>query len=148
MSPVRVVVAVSAFVLFGFGITPSMSRGEERLPWQNDLATAQELSQKHGRPLLIFVMTKNCSFCTKMEQRTWSDDAVNQRLQTAFVPLRLDAGKHPELAAQFGVEGFPTTLIYGTNRKLLGHFVGYAPPDRVLQTLDQLLTSGRADQQR
>lgn len=147
MSSVRIVIAVTALVLMGFGITPSMSRGDERLPWQNDLATAQELSVKHGRPLLIFVMTKNCGFCTKMEQKTWSDDAVNQRLQTAFVPLRLDADKHPELATQFGVEGFPTTLIYSSNRKLLGHFVGYAPPDRVLQTLNQLLTPGRPDQQ-
>lgn len=148
MSSVRIVNAVTALVLMGFGITPSMSRGDERLPWQNDLATAQELSVKHGRPLLIFVMTKNCGFCTKMEQKTWSDDAVNQRLQKALVPLRLDADKHPEIAAQFGVEDFPTTLIYGANRKLLGHFVGYAPPDRVLQTLDQLLTVGRSNQQR
>jgi protein disulfide-isomerase len=141
------VVAVAVVVLIGLGSAPSMSRGEERLPWQSDLATAQELSLKHGRPLLIFVMTKNCGFCTKMEQKTWSDEAVNQRLQTAFVPLRLDAEKHPELAAQLGVEGFPTTLIYGANRKLLGHFIGYAPPDRVLQTLDQLLPPGRLDRQ-
>ncbi len=147
MSSVRNVIAVAALVLMGVGITPSMSRGDERLPWQNDLAVAQELSAKHGRPLLIFVMTKNCGFCTKMEQKTWSDETVNQRLQTAFVPLRLDAEKHPELAAQLGVEGFPTTLIYGTNRKLLGNFVGYAPPDRVLQTLDQLPALGRPEQQ-
>jgi thioredoxin-related protein len=134
--------------IFGLIVEISSVLGGESLAWQNDFAKAEELSMKHGRPLLIYVTTANCPFCRKMERLTWPDDAVNERLQTRFVPLRLDADKYPELAAQLGVKGFPTTLIYGTDRKLLADFVGYAPPDRVLQSLDQLLQSGRAVEQR
>ncbi len=125
--------------VFGLLFESSTAVGGELLAWQNDLATAQELSIKTGRPLLIFVTTASCTFCRKMEQNTWKDDAVNDRLQTRFVAVRLDAAKNPELAARLGVEGFPTTLIYGTDQRLLGQFVGYAPPDRVRATLDQLL---------
>ncbi len=133
----RVIGAIIAVV--GFVSQGPASLAQERLDWQSDLMAAQKLSQQHGRPLLIFVTTSNCGFCRKMDQRTWSDETVKERLQTAFVPLRLDADRHPEIVAQLGVAGFPTTLIYGADGKLLGHFVGYAPPDRVLPTLDQIL---------
>jgi thioredoxin-related protein len=145
MSFLRNAVLTVVVLLVGAGFTTVS--GGERLPWQSDLAVAQELSVKHGRPLLVFVMTKNCVYCRKMEQNTWANEAMHERLQTEFIPLRLDADKHPELAAKFGVEGFPATLIYGSNRRLLGQFVGYAPLDLVLQMLDQLLPSGRANQQ-
>lgn len=136
---VRATVIWAIITAIGFVSRTSATLAEERLAWQHDLIAAQKLSQEHGRPLLIFVTTSNCSFCRKMEQKTWAEETVNERLEAAFVPLRLDAGKHPETAAQLGVAGFPTTLIYGADGKLLGHFVGYAPPGRVLPTLDQIL---------
>lgn len=139
----RARVGWTLMAVVGLFVECSSGWGGEPLLWQNDLAQAQSLSWTHDRPLLIYVTTAGCPYCRRMEQQTWPDDVVHQRLQTRFVPLRLDAENHPELIAQLGVKGFPTTLIYGTDRRRLAEFVGYAPPDRVLRTLDQLLASGK-----
>lgn len=136
---------LSARTSFAVGLilVASVAGAADVVPWQRDPDAAQQLSAKHGRPLMIYVTTASCPYCRKMEQNTWTDEAIAQRIHERFVPLRLDAERHPDLVRKLRMEGFPTTLIYGPDGKLMGHFAGYAPPARVGATLDHVLTSAK-----
>ncbi len=131
--------SVRASVSFGLILFASVAGAADVVPWQRDPDVAQQLSAKQGRPLMIYVTSARCPYCRKMEQNTWTDEAIAQRIHERFVPLRLDAERHPDLVRKLRVEGLPTTLIYGPDGKLMGQFSGYAPPSRVGATLDQLL---------
>ena len=53
-----------------------------------------------------------------------------------FKVLSIDGDENPELAARFGIKGFPTVVAFENGRET-GRQVGLAPKERLLKLLPQ-----------
>ncbi len=62
-----------------------------------DLAEAQEYANSVGKPLLIDFTGHGCVNCREMEQKVWSDRAVNEMLRERFVVVALYMDDKAEL---------------------------------------------------
>ncbi len=109
--------------------------------WLTDYDAALKQAQSTNKLVVIDFFATWCGPCRMMERNTFSDEKVRQCL-AGFVPLKIDVDKEPKLAARYGIEGMPTTLVVDANGKPLAGAVGYLEVADYLAVLDKAKSVG------
>ena len=78
---------------------PLAAAEQPAVVWHHDVKTAWQSTQQQNRPLLVFVTSSHCLYCTKMKQGTYANATVAATINRSFVPLVLD-GEAPLPAAE------------------------------------------------
>jgi thiol-disulfide isomerase/thioredoxin len=123
-----------------------------RVPW-TDFGTALGRARAENKPILATFVTDWCGYCRKMDQTTWRDASVIERLANVLA-VRIDAEDRQErngysgvaLADRYGVQGFPTLVVLDATGRLVSRTSGYQTSGDLIEWLDQVL--GRARPQR
>jgi thioredoxin-related protein len=105
------------------------------IAWHHDVTRAWQSTQQQGRPLLVFVTTNHCMYCTKMKQGTYSNAAVAATINRSFVPLVLDGEAPSPLLKDLAVKAFPATFIISPGAVILDRMDGYVAPDKLMARL-------------
>ena len=133
----QVIVALS-FCLFAtsaaFGQSPLDAAKQT---WVKSSAKAFQESRATGRPVVVFVGTNCCHFCKMMEHQTWSHPTIDQSIRQSFVGLKLDGDRDQQIVSQLGLGGYPATLVYAPDRKLIAKKEGFMAPTDTQQWLGQ-----------
>ena len=109
--------------------------------WLTDYDAALKQAQSSNKLVVIDFFATWCGPCRMMERNTFSDEKVRQRL-AGFVPLKIDVDKQPKLAARYGIEGMPTTLVVDATGKPVTGAVGYLEEADYLAVLDKAKSGG------
>ncbi len=104
--------------------------------WLTDYDAALKTAQATNKLVVIDFFATWCGPCRMMERNTFADEKVRQRL-AGFVPLKIDVDKQPKLAARYGIEAMPTTLVVDATGKPLATAVGYLEVADYLAVLDK-----------
>ncbi len=131
-----VFVGFAALVLSGMPRTASGA--DSTINWHGDVASALKEASTENRPIMMFVTAKWCKYCHKMENTTFSNAVIAQKVQDRFVALVIDADEQPELVEKFNIDGFPATLFFGPDGKLRGRAKGYLSPAKANRWLDKI----------
>ena len=133
----QITATVAAFVLLVVFAGTVTSGDKSRLQWfsfEKGVAEAKRTDKK----MIVDVYTDWCSWCKRMDADTYSDAGVASYLQEKYVLVRLNAeaktkqnynGKQyteQELAGEFGVSGYPTTLFFKPDGTGITAVPGYA----------------------
>ena len=102
-----------------------------------------------GKPMLVTFVTNWCGFCRKMDRTTWKHPTVLERLGE-MVAVRVDAEEgRPgrkfsgrELAARYGVTGYPTIMLLDGGGAVISRTGGYQQPRQFLEWLEAGLGRG------
>lgn len=95
------------------------------------LTNAMLEAKNQGRPLMIMVTSKTCTYCDKMQNLTLSDASVKEKTKE-FNFIKVDEsdaeakhflGKHIE---------YPPTIFFLSKYKILNKAVGYLPPSEFI----------------
>lgn len=127
----RMVFGVFLFVGIAFA-------GEHtNLKWKSFDAGLAE-AKKTNKKVLIDVYTDWCGWCKKMDAATYADKDVSQYLGERYVLVKLNAESSKkllyrdkeyterELAAAFGISGYPSTLFLRADGEPITVYPGYA----------------------
>lgn len=102
-----------------------------QIRWQKDLDKALQKAEKEKKPVLIEFMAKWCSVCQAMEDSTFSDREVIEKVKR-FIPVRIDVDKKRALAEKYqanakkyGGVGIPNFLFLDSEGKILLHRIGF-----------------------
>ena len=107
--------------------------------WTDDFAAARKESEKTGRPiLLLFTGSDWCPYCVKLKKNALDKADFKKYAAENLILVYVDfpnGVKLPDelrewnrkLAKQYGVRGFPTTVILASDGNELGRVGGYAP---------------------
>jgi len=128
---------ILAALLFLFAATHTLRAGDKsKLQWfsfEKGLAEAKKTNKK----MLVDVYTDWCSWCKRMDADTYSNSTIASYLQDKYVVVKLNAessarhsynGKQyteQELASEFGVSGYPTTLFFKPDGGAITAVPGY-----------------------
>jgi thioredoxin-related protein len=108
--------------------------------------------KKYG---FVSVYTDWCGYCRKLETETLRDKAVTGELDKNFVSIKLNAESEEsvtwkgrkmskrDLAASWGVEGFPTMLFLNSKGEIIGSFPSFADADTMLKLLTYISSGAR-----
>jgi|SRR5450756_210506 len=119
---------------------PAAPAPAARIKWLTDYDTALKQAQSSNQLVVIDFYATWCGPCKMMDLTTFADAKVRQRL-AGFVPLKIDADKHPERMAKYGVPAMPTMLVIDASGKPVIGTVGYVPVDFYLSLLDRAQTN-------
>lgn len=103
--------------------------------WHRDWQSAWRDSQAQNRPMVLFVTMEHCHYCDKMSRETYGDASVIDDLASGFVPASINSDTHPNLMRKLNVDVFPTTVIMGSDAKVIDSMTGYVGPEQLRRRL-------------
>jgi len=132
-----VIYTAALATLLSFRSATALAGEKEKLHWVRfDEGMVQ--AQRSNKKILIDVYTTWCVWCKRMDQNTYSDDSLAAYLGRHYVLVKLNAESQSELsykgqrvsemqlAREFGVNGYPTTVFLKANGDPITSFPGYA----------------------
>ncbi|MEI6727444.1 MAG: DUF255 domain-containing protein, partial [Actinomycetes bacterium] len=127
---------------FRFSPRPNRAAEIEWRPWgEPAFAEARRL----GRPILLSLSAVWCHWCHVMDETSYSDARVIARINEAFVPIRADNDRNPDVNRRYNMGGWPTTAFLAANGDIITGAT-YLPPGQLLQTLDRVCEFFAANQ--
>jgi thiol:disulfide interchange protein DsbD len=110
----------------------------EKIPWKTDLNGALTLAQSEGKPVVIDTWATWCANCRKLDQHTWSDDAVAAEA-ARFVPVKLqletnDAPQTRDFLQRFALKQYslPTIILMDSGGRVQDIIFGFVDAKEML----------------
>lgn len=111
-------------------------------PYSDDAIAAARYANK---PMILSFSAKWCVPCRQLEETTFTDPELVRRARRDFVMIKADLTSCQDslrdtLLLKYNIKGVPTIVFFdrsGRERSEL-RIIGYAPPDQVLQRMNQL----------
>ena len=116
--------------------SPRPNRAAE-IPWREWGPDAFEEARSADQPVLLAISALWCHWCHVMDETTYSDRRVIDRLRTGFVPIRLDADARPDVDARYNAGGWPTTAVLDPDGELIAA-VTYVSPEPMVRMLEDV----------
>lgn len=117
--------------------------------WIEDFAAAkQQAAKEKKRIVLAFSGSDWCPWCVKMERDVYSKSEFIDAASRSFVLVMIDcpsdksilsplaAAQNQRLAEEYGISGFPSTLVVDADGREVKRFSGYRPTPQA--ALDEL----------
>ncbi|MGH7883439.1 MAG: DUF255 domain-containing protein, partial [Candidatus Dormibacteraceae bacterium] len=92
-----------------FHFSPRPNRAAE-ISWQPWSETAFTAAQAADRPILLAISAVWCHWCHVMDETTYSNESIIERINDRFVHIRVDNDQRPDINARYNMGGWPTTV--------------------------------------
>lgn len=114
---------------------------ENTINWGYDLLTALDTSYEENKLIMIDVYADWCSWCTKLDEETYSDPSVIE-LTKQFVNVKIDTENNADdfqaLNEVFGITSIPVILFINSNGDLIHRIDGYVDVENFKSQVEQL----------
>ena len=87
--------------------------GGDMVAWRTWGPQVFQEARERGLPMLVDIGTTWCHPCRRMAQETYADPGVAAMINENFVPLRIDADRHPHLNARFQASMYELRQLTG-----------------------------------
>lgn len=126
----------------------------DELSWNTDLGKAIELAKTEHKAVLVnFTGSDWCQWCQKLSKEVFSTKEFKEYADNNLILVKVDFPQYIEqsnqtrmynqsLAQRFGVQGFPTIIIFNKDGKPLAK-TGYLPggPVNYIKQIEEILRS-------
>ncbi|MDP6418192.1 MAG: thioredoxin fold domain-containing protein [Candidatus Krumholzibacteria bacterium] len=149
----RVLILVFFLLACGEKQGESVSGGIQWMDYESGVA----LAKSEGKPVLIDFWTSWCHWCKVLDEETYSQKIVQDRLAESFVAIKVnaeskdaqgegeEASSGVELARQYNVKSYPTTWFLDSEGKPLAPVPGFQKADDFVIILDYVSTGAYRD---
>ncbi len=97
---------------------------------EGEFNQALKAAADSGRPLVVSFTRPGCGYCTDIENESWPSQS--SLVGESAVRAKVDGWQNQELAAKYGVKGYPTTVVINPKTmNLLGKEVGFIGPEKL-----------------
>ena len=79
--------------------------------WRAWGADAFDHAEARTKPLLLYLTAPWCVACSEMDSVTFSEPRLAAHVGEGFVPVRVDADRHPRVRERYNMGGFPSTVF-------------------------------------
>ena len=117
--------------------SPRPNRAAE-IPWREWGDDVLAEARAADKPLLLSISALWCHWCHVMDETTYSDPRVIERLGSRFIPVRVDSDARPDVDARYNAGGWPTTAILDAEGAPIVALT-YVSPEPMVQLLDRTL---------
>jgi len=116
------------------------------------LENAVAESSRNGKPILIDFSADWCEPCRRLKQEVFDDGTRGRTVQEAVIPVSVvdrarEYGRNPDsienLQRQYGVEAFPTLVVYSPATGRVMKTRGYGDADQTVEWITQAANSVR-----
>lgn len=109
-----------------------------QVDWREWGKEAFEDARRREKPLLLSISATWCHWCHVMDEKTYSDPQVVERINRDFIPVRVDADRRPDIDRRYNMGGWPTTAFLAPDGSLIAGAT-YLPPAEMLRAMEAVL---------
>lgn len=106
-----------------------------KLQWNIDLNSGFLLAQKSNKLVFVDFYADWCGYCKELDENTYTDTYVQQRLAQKYVLVKINVDQNPDLASKYKVYGLPTLVILDANGNEIKRQEGYVTPSELLNII-------------
>lgn len=139
---------ITSLLLTCLSICSANAQGITFLPEGATFQQAVDQAKKDGRKIFLDCYTSWCGPCKKMARDIFPLESVGEFMNPQFVCIKIDMekGEGPELTKKFGVTAFPTFIIFNSEGKEIGRWLGGSNAEKFIQNVkDNSQDKGSAD---
>jgi hypothetical protein len=117
------------------------------LPWSAEVFARARTEHK---PVLLCIATSWSQSCYEMDRTSYADPSIAFLINDAFIPVRVDADRRPDISERYNLGGWPTTAFLTPDGEVLGGgtYVAASRMGRVLEDVRAAFAqSGAGDRQ-
>ncbi|MCJ7507533.1 MAG: thioredoxin fold domain-containing protein [candidate division Zixibacteria bacterium] len=100
----------------------------EKIGWVYKLEEGKQLAQKEHKGLIVEFFKDDCPWCKRMDDSTFVVENV-RKLNWNYVFVKIDGKAETTLVSQYGITGYPTSIVFSSPDKELDRIIGYLPAD-------------------
>ena len=89
------------------------------ISWLDWSARAFAQAEAEKKPVLLSLVTAWSDACAAMDRTTYADPCVASLIEAGFVPVRVDADRHPDVNERYNLGGWPTTAFLTGHGEIL-----------------------------
>jgi Thioredoxin-like domain len=104
-------------------------------------------AQESNRPILVYVSMPQCPHCSKMLEQSYGSPDVNGLVKGSFETLEVSRYTHASLISKLHVKWYPTTVLVGSNNKVLDMIEGYVDANTFKRRLQLGIASANTNTQ-
>ena len=120
---------------FRFSPRPNQAH---QIQWRPYGPEAFAEAREQGKLVLLSISAVWCHWCHVMDETTFSDPTVIQRINQQFIPLRVDSDQRPDINQRYNMGGWPTVAILSPEGEALTGGTYIATED-LLSLFDQVM---------
>lgn len=111
---------------FRFSSKPNRAHEINWHQWGPEVFAA---AKEQDKPIFITIGNDWCHSCALMDETSYSQPEVARILNERFVPVRVDADQHPDIASRYNLGGWPTTAVLAYDGELISGSSYVAPAE-------------------
>src|SRR5262245_28268748 len=108
-----------ALLAVGIALCLLRSVSAQEIQWRYDYNKARQEAAQQNRPLLIDFGREQCVWCVQLDVKTFTDPEVRTTVNDRFIPLKIDAGRYPDLVEKLNIRSFPTLVFANSEGRIL-----------------------------
>lgn len=105
------------------------------IQWGNDINQAMEEAKKSNKTIFIDFYADWCSYCVEMDEETYTDPQVKEKLTQNYVLLKVDVDENPDLSSKYKAYSLPTIVIVDSSGNEIKRIIGYQTPEQLLSQI-------------
>lgn len=106
-----------------------LALGRHPIAWRTDLTQARAEAATKDRLIWLQFTGPWCHNCRRIEHEAFDDPRMIEHAASDFIPVKLRADLHEELALSFGLSSLPATVLLRPGGEVVARVQGYVDPD-------------------
>jgi thiol:disulfide interchange protein DsbD len=139
MNKFKIGLAITLLILLVGGLVLSNLNGnvtqtdtKKSLRWGTDLDKAMQEAKDSNKSIFVDFYADWCDYCGEMDDGTFTDPQIVEKLTQNYVLLKVDVDENPSLSSKYQAYSLPTMLIIDSNGNEIKRIIGYQSPERLL----------------
>ncbi|MHC4738223.1 MAG: hypothetical protein ACYS9Y_04880 [Planctomycetota bacterium] len=125
-------------LFFGFIAIVFLTQYSDTINWVEDYHAGVETAKQQKKPIFLAFYKSYIPINTL--DGIYSNQIIKEFIEARFVPILIDASKHPEIAKLYNVSLYPTHYIKQPDSNEAFGPIGYRPPLDFIPALKGLMT--------
>jgi uncharacterized protein YyaL (SSP411 family) len=119
-------------------IDSELNENLNEINWEEFGKPLFEKAKAENKFVILDLKANWCHWCHVMDDSTYANQKVIQKLSGSFLMTKADQDSNPELASRYKKYGWPATIIFGPNGEELIKRAGYIKPQEFIQILNDV----------
>ena len=107
-----------------------------KVEWQDWGQAAFDRARDAEQPILLSMTAEWCGWCQTMDATTYARPRIAAIANHDFVPIRVDADRHPRVRDRYNAGGFPSTVVLTPSGKLIAA-TSFLKPEQMGRLLER-----------
>ena len=136
---ILIVVIFISLLVVGIVLLPSTNNGStdptSSLKWGTDLNQATQVAKDTNKKIFVYFSSDWCAYCTEMDEVTFQNPQVIEKLTQNYVLLKVNVDENAELSQKYQAYSLPTIVILDYNGNEINRIIGYQSPEQLLSQI-------------